>query len=223
MKTNEQLQIEVQNAIKWKPLLHAAEIGVTVVDGVVTLSGKVDNYMKKVEAETVAKNVGGVKLVIEKIEVEYDSSWAKKEDNDIADEIINAFKWKWAIPSDKIKVKVEKGWVFLQGTVSWNYQKEAAKNAVKNLLGVTGVSNSITIASETQNAIEKREIESALERNWTLDNDNVEVDVSGTKVRLTGTIRSLYQKEVAGRIAWNAKGVWTFDNELEIEYDYALT
>ena len=219
MKTNAELQKDVQDAIKWEPLLNAAEIGVTVKDGVVTLTGTVDGYSKKTEAEDAAKNVAGVKAVVEKIEVKYSSSWAKKDDNEIATEIVNALKWNWRIPNDKVKVKVERGWVTLEGELEWNYQKEAAKDAVKNLLGVTGVSNNITIRPENQDSIEKKTIESALRRPWWSINDNdIMVKVSGNKVTLTGTVNSWYQKSEAGRIAWNAPGVWAVDNELVVEY-----
>jgi osmotically-inducible protein OsmY len=122
MKTNEALQKDVQDAIKWEPLLHAAEIGVIVNDGIVTLTGTVDNYTKKREAEHAVKSVQGVKAVVEKIEVIFPNI-GPKTDNDIASEIVSAYKWNWKIPNDKIQVKVENGWVNLDGEVDWNYQK----------------------------------------------------------------------------------------------------
>jgi osmotically-inducible protein OsmY len=222
MKTNEELQKDVQNAIKWEPLLNAAEIGVSVKDGVVTLTGNVDSYSKKTEAENATKNVAGVKVVVENIEVKFHSSFAKKDDNDVANEILNAFKWNLEVPNDKIKVKVERGFVTLEGEVFWNFQKNAAKNAVSKLMGVTGVSNNITIKSESLDKVEKDNIENALQRNWSLREQDIEVEVSNHKVTLTGTVNSWYQKDEAARIAWSAAGVWTVDNELEIEYEYEL-
>lgn len=214
MKSNQELQTDVQNAIKWEPLLHAAEIGVIVHDGVVTLTGSVDSYAKKIEAENATKNVVGVKAIVEKIEVHHHESWSKKNDNDIADEILNAYKWNWKIPNDKIKIKVENGWVNLSGELNWNYQKEEAKNAIKNLEGIIGVNNNITIKSETADAMEKEVIEHHLRRSWSLNPNNINVVVNGTNVKLNGTVGSLYQKEEAGRIAWNTPGIWSLDNNL---------
>ena len=223
MKDNAGLQKDVQDAIKWEPLLNAAEIGVTVKDGVVTLTGVVDNYTKKLEAEDAAKKVAGVKVVVERIEVKFGSSYGKKDDNEIATEILNAFKWNWRIPNDKVKVKVEDGWVTLEGEVQWTYERNAVKDAVKNLMGVKGVSNKITTKPTTDDNIEKADIESAFKRNWAINENDIVVKVSEHKATLTGTVDSLYQKEEAGRIALNAPGVWTIDNELMVEYQYQLT
>lgn len=220
MKTNSELQKDVQDAIKWEPLLNAAEIGVTVKDGIVSLTGVVDSYTKKTEAEDAAKNVAGVKAVVEKIEVKMPSSF-NKSSTEIAQEVLSALQARWDVPNDKIKVKVEAGWVTLTGEVDWKHQKEAARDAVKNLMGVTGVSNEVKIKTQTEDAVEKSDIESALKRNWSFFNNDIAVKVSGHKATLTGTVSSVYQKEEAGRIAWNAHGVWNVENDLVVEYDYS--
>lgn len=220
MKTNDQLQKDVQAAINWEPLLNAAEIGVTAADGVITLTGTVDRFAKKLQAEDAAKNVAGVKVVVEKIEVQV-GSLSKKSDNDIATEVLNALKWNWEIPSEKVKVNVEDGRIILSGEVRWNFQKEATQKAVNNLDGVKGVTNHITLQSANQDKVEKRDIEQALVRNWAIENEYIQVSVSGNKVTLDGTVDSLYQKDEAGRIAWNAPGVLTVDNELRIDYHYS--
>jgi osmotically-inducible protein OsmY len=219
MKTNEELQADVQDAIKWEPLLNAAEIGVTVKDGVVTLTGTVDSYAKKSEAEDAAKNVAGVQAVVEKIEIKFTSTIGLRTDNEIAGEVLDAFKWNYQVPNEGVKIKVENGWVTLDGQLQWNYQKDAAKQSAGNLVGVRGVTNNIIIKSDTKDMLEKEAIESALMRNWSIDDDDIEVQVNGNKVTLNGTVRSFYEKDEAERIAWNAPGVWNVDNELVIEYN----
>jgi osmotically-inducible protein OsmY len=219
MKTDAQLQQDVQAELKWEPLLSAAQIGVSAKEGIITLTGTVDGYAKKSEAEDAVKRVAGVKAVVEKIEVKYPSTWAKKDDGDIAAEIVNAFKWNWEVPSDKVKARVEKGWVTLEGELEWKFQSDAAVKGVRNLLGVTGVSNNIKIKSRSEEVIEKAAIESALERNWSVSDQGIQVKVAGHKATLTGTVDSWHQRDEAGRIAWNAPGVWSVENELLVEFD----
>ena len=218
MKYNEQLQKDVQDAIAWEPLLKAAEIGVTAKDGVISLTGIVNSYAKKKEAENAAKNVAGVKAVAESIEINF-GSLGKKSDTDIAHEVLNAWKWSWEIPQDKIKVQVENGWVTLEGEVEWNYQKEAAKKAVINLTGVKGVSNNISIKTKSHDAIEEGIIEKAFDRSW-IDDSEIEVKVTGHTVNLKGMVNSIYQREEAGRIAWNTPGIWLMHNDLVVDYEY---
>ncbi|MHB8259646.1 MAG: BON domain-containing protein [Bacteroidia bacterium] len=221
MKNNETLQKDVQEAIKWEPLLNAAEIGVTAKDGIITLTGVVDSYAKKLEAEDAAKSVAGVKAVVEKIEIKFGSSW-EKSDNEVAAEVLNALRGSWRIPNDLVKVKVESGWITLSGELNWNYQKEVAKNIVNHLLGVKGVTNNITLKPSSHNEVERSDIELALGRNWAINDQDIQVIVSGHKVTLTGKVSSFYEKDEAERIAFNAPGVWAVDNELVIEYDYSL-
>ena len=221
MKTNEVLQKDVQDAIKWEPLLNAAEIGVTVKDGVVSLTGVVDSFIKKMEAENAAKRVVGVKAVVEKIEVKFANSFVKTN-IEIANEALSALKSNWSVPNNKVTVKVEDGWITLEGELPWNYQKEAAKSAVSNLPGVKGVSNDIKIKSETHDTIEQNDIERALARDLTNDDINIHVKVSGTTVTLTGTVKSWYHKDEAGRIAWKTPGIWHVENNLIVDYYYSF-
>ena len=221
MKSNEVLQKNVQEALKWEPLLNAAEIGVTVVDGVVTLTGMVDSYAKKLEAEDAAKNVLGVKAVVEDIKIEFGSTWYKSG-NEIAIEVLDALKANWELPNDKIKIKIEDGWVTLEGELSWNYQKVAAKESIRNLMGVKGVTNNIVIKPESKDTIEKKEIEKALARNWSINEQDIQISVANNKVTITGCVESFYQKNEAERIVWNAPGVCSVDNQLVIEYTHSL-
>lgn len=213
MKSNETLQKQVQDAIKWEPLLNASEIGVTAKDGVITLSGTVDSYAKKLEAETAAKNVDGVRAVAENIQIHFENSFSKN-DTEIANEVIEAWSKNWNVPEGNLKVKVENGWVTIEGDVEWNYQKEAAKKSVEILSGVKGVSNSIFVKSSHKDDVEASAIEKAFQRSWSINDNDINVKVLRNNVKLTGSVKSLYQRDEAGRLAWNTPGVWSVDNEL---------
>lgn len=221
MKNNAELQIDVQNAIKWEPLLNAAEIGVTVKDGIVSLTGTVDSYVKKMEAENATRNVSGVVAIVENIKVKFPNTWSKS-DIEIANEVLGALKSNWLIPKDTVTIKVEDGWVTLGGQLPWNYHKEIAKNAIVFLEGVKGVTNNITIKATSHDAIEQKDVENALRRS-AIDDSEISVKVSGTTVTLSGTVNSLYQKQEAARIAWNTPGILTVINELAVDYEYAFS
>lgn len=221
MKTNEQIQQDVEDAIKWEPLLRAAEIGVIVRNGIVTLTGTVDNYAKKMEAERAAKNVAGVKAIVEKIEVRLPHT-GESADEHLAESALEALRNAWSVDEEKIKVKVQNGWVYLEGDLPWNYQKESAENAVNKIPGLKGLVNNIAIKSYSRDKMEQRLIEDALKRHWSINSDLISVKVSGTNVTLTGVVHSLYEKEEAARIAWKTPGVWSVDNNLTVEYKFAM-
>jgi osmotically-inducible protein OsmY len=140
-----------------------------------------------------------------------------------SDEVLAALKANWTVPNDKVMVKVEDGWITLEGELPWNFQKEAAKKTVNYLLGVKGVTNNITIKSNTNEALEKADVEAAIGRSWTVDDRDIVVSVSGTTVTLSGTVNSWYQRDEAARIAWNTPGIWHVKNELAVDYEYAFT
>ena len=215
MKNDAQLQQDVQEAIGWERSLGVAEIGVIAKNGIVTLTGNVDNYAKKLAAENAAKNVSGVKAVVESIEINYADSH-QSSDIEIAREAVRILKWNKSVPEDKVHIKVEDGWITLEGELQWFYQKEEAKKALEHLQGVKGVLNRIMIKPNEHDVIERDAIVKALQRNWSIDDQLIEVNVLGNYVTLSGTVKSIYQKEEAGKIAWNAPGVWSVENDLLI-------
>lgn len=218
MKTNEDLQQDVEDALKWEPLLEAAEIGVAVKNGIVTLSGTVDNYLKKMQAEEAAKKVAGVSAVVETIDVKLPDSKART-DYDIAVEVVLALQDNWNIPADCVKVKVEHGYVYLSGTLPWDYQREAAKRTIHDIEGVKEVVNLIHISSKETTPIDRQKVIDALLRHWSINANNIHVTVSGSTVILKGYVSSLYQKEEAEKVVWKAPGVTHVDNQLNIDFD----
>jgi osmotically-inducible protein OsmY len=220
MKSNEALQKNVQDAIKWEPLLHSAEIGVIVKDGIVTLTGTVDQYAKKKEAEDAAKNVAGVKAVVDDIEVIVGKNGSIMTDPDIAAEVVRALKENRTVPKDKIKVVVDNGWVTLGGTLHWDFQREAALKAVRYLDGIRGVFNKMKIKAEVHNELEKKRVEDALRRNWAIEADKIHVKADGNTIILSGIVKSVYEKGEAEKIAWKTPGVWFVDNKLYVETDF---
>lgn len=168
MRTDLSIKENVLEELQWQPNIDETQIGVIVKDGIVTLSGTVDSYVKKQEAEKAARSVVGVKGVAEEIEVKYGTS-SNKSDTEIAAAAVNALKWNISVPENKIEVKVENGWVYLTGEVLWDFEKNAAKRAVESLTGVHYVVNNIALKN-TVNAVDiKEKIKKAFERSADID------------------------------------------------------
>lgn len=206
------------NQLKWNPLLTASEIGVSVNSGIVTLSGQVDAYYKKLEAEQEAKKIAGVKAIAEDIHVGV-SPRHKRTDAEIAAAVLNALKWDTSIPEDHIRVKVEDGVVTLEGEVEWVFQLQSAARAAGRLAGVRKVINSIALRPKVAPSDLKHKISAAFIRNATIDASRIQVEVTGSKVVLTGRVRSLTEKEDAEKAAWLAPGIQFVENNLEVEHE----
>jgi len=217
MKTDVQIKEDVLDELAWQPKIDETKIGVIVEDGVVTLSGVLDNYTKKMAAEKAVKSVKGVKAVAVDIEVKYGTDY-KKTDKEIAKAVINALEWDNSIPEEKISVKVEDGWVYLSGELEWFYQKNAAKKAVENLLGVKSVINSIMIKQAIKPSQIKERITKAFERSAEVNAKNITVSTNGHIVTLKGTVNSIAEKDEAENAAYMASGVYEVKNKLKVQY-----
>lgn len=216
MKSDWQLQRDVMEELKWEPMLHSSEIAVTAKEGVITLSGYVDTYAKKLAAERAAKRVKEVRAVAEDIEVRIHAS-VDHSDTAIAAAALKALEWNSAVPDNTITLKVEDGWLYLEGDVDWQYQKEAAYNAVKFLTGVKGVINLLHIKPKSDALILEDNIRKALERSADVEARRINIQTEGSKVILTGSARSWGERNIIEETVWSAPGVLSVEDDLVIE------
>jgi len=215
MKSDADLQHDVQDELRWDPSIHAAErIGVSVKNGVVELDGHVDSVWDKYAAERAAMRVANVKAVASEIKVDPPSS-ALRTDADIADAVSNHLKWNRLVP-ETVQVQVTDGVVTLQGTVEWQYQKKQAEQGLLPLIGVKSILNKITLNPKASAAGVKIKIEEALKRNAEIDASHIKVETSDGTVTLRGNVRSWVEREEAEQAAWAAPGVTKIDNRLTV-------
>jgi osmotically-inducible protein OsmY len=215
MKKDTDLRHDVLDELEWEPSLDAAEIGVTAHEGVVTLTGAVKSYAEKMTAERATKRLHGVKAIANDIEVRLPGA-AERNDSDIAGAAVDALKWRTVVPNDRIKVLVTKGWITLEGDVDWQYQKDAAFEAVHHLLGVKGVTNLIGVKPRASASDVRSRIEAAFRRSAELDAQQVRVETRDGKVTLRGDVHSWSERQEAERTAWSAPGVTQVENLIAI-------
>ncbi len=205
----------VLEELEFKPDINAASIGVTVQNGVVTLSGHVNSYAQKVSAERTVKAMKGVRGLAEEIEVRLNKLEGTADDT-IASRALNIIAWSSDANVEGIKVTVQKGTVTLEGQLDWQCQKEAIEQAVWRLSGVVGVHNRITLKARADAVDIKRHIEDALKRSAEIQAEGIRVTVNGGVVKLEGKVHLLREREVVERAAWSVPGVSKVEDYLLI-------
>lgn len=215
MKFDSEIERDVRDELQWDPDLDAENIAVSVKDGVVLLTGFTRSYTDRLEAEAAAKRVAGVHAVANDIEVRLPAI-DQRPDPDIARDAVAVLKAQLPISHDKIKVIVKDGWITLEGTAEWQYQKTTAENAVRKIRGVKGVTNVIQLKPAVQPTDIQRKIQEAFKRSAEVDANRITVETKGSEVILKGTVRSWIEREEAERVAWSAPGVTHVEDRIVV-------
>jgi osmotically-inducible protein OsmY len=220
-KSDTELKSDVLAQLKYEPGVNIADIGVIVHDGAVTLNGFVANYGEKWNAVTATKRVAGVRAIADDIVVKLHSSLVRT-DGDIASAAANQITWFSSAPKGAVTILVRDGWLTLEGELEWGYQRANVQNLLQFLAGVKGVSNLITVKSKVSATNVKDLIEAAFERSALLDAEKIQVEATGTKVTLRGKVRNHGERDEAERVAWDAPGVWSVDNQIDVKWSWGF-
>ncbi|NDZ18439.1 OsmY domain-containing protein [Variovorax sp. WS11] len=215
MKSDTQLRTDVLAELDWDPAIKAGTVGVTAKEGVVTLTGHLGSHAEKLAAERAAQRVQGVKALAVEITVKLPAG-DERTDADIARAVEHALEWNVLVPNGKIKPMVEAGWVTLNGEVEWEYQGSAAENAVRRLMGVTGVSNLVKISPRVHAAEVEKKLREALARQAQRESDRIQISVDGSKVALRGSVHSFAESYAVQNAAWSVPGVTSVENDLVV-------
>jgi osmotically-inducible protein OsmY len=221
-KSDTELKTDVLAELQYEPSVKVTDIGVLVKDGVVTLNGFATNYGEKWNAVRAAKRVAGVRAIADDIVIKMvDSQY--RSDGDIAMAVANRMDWSTMVPKGAVEVSVRDGHVTLEGQLEWWYQKHAAENALQHLAGVKGLTNLITLKPSESASDINTAIDTAFERNYLLDARKIQVETTGNKVVLRGTVRNNDEREEAERVAWSAPGVYSVDNQVQVKWFWENT
>lgn len=216
MKSDAELKTDVLAELTFDPAVNATDVGVIVKDGVVTITGHLNTFAEKYAAEHAVRRVKGVKAIAMEADVKLAAAH-KRSDSEIAAAAENAIKWHALVPSDKVQITVERGWVSLRGELEWDYQRRSVEKAIRPLLGVTGISNYITIKPQPVPANLHKRIEDALTRQALREAKRIEVQVDGSRVTLRGKVHSWAERDAAQGVVWSSPGVATVINDLTVE------
>lgn len=213
MKTDTELRHDVERELEWDPSVDAGQVGDAVKDGIVTLTGEVDSYAQKWNAERATERVAGVRGVANELKIR---SSNEHNDTDIAKAAADALKWNAFLPADHVMVKVENGWVTLSGQVTHDYERRAAERNMRYLRGVKGVADLITVKPHVEAKDLKKKIDESIKRHAALDAQHITVTVDDGEVSLRGVVRSWAERHDAENTAWAGPGVKSVANHLTV-------
>jgi len=215
MKTDTELQRDILEELAWEPGVDAADIGVSVEDGIVTLSGNVKDMGEKWAAERAAQRVEGVRAVTDELLVHLPGD-NERSDAQIARAAAVALDWSGSVPPHRVRILVKHGRITLEGEVEYGYQKDAAEGAVRRLAGVESVSNNITVTPHVSEAEVKYQIFRALQNVAQTEAQNISVETLGGRVILRGLAKTWEEREAAENAARSAPGVAEVQNEIKV-------
>jgi osmotically-inducible protein OsmY len=210
------LKQKVLDELAWQPGFDETNIGVAVRGGFVTLTGHVKSYAEKCAAERAASRVAGVRAIADEMEIRY-LSGVDRGDAELAGRAFDVVSWDLSVPKNRVKIKIENGWVTLEGDVDWRFQKQAAEADVRNLHGVMGVSNAIEIKPKARVCDVEKQIKAAFRRNAEFEAENIVVTADGGTVTLTGQVGSYHERTLAADTAWSAPGVTQVHDLLTVD------
>lgn len=210
------LRKDILEELEFDPSVEARHIGVAVGHGIVTLTGHVGSFAERAAVERIVARVRGVRGIAQEIQVRLPAN-RKTNDDEIAERAFKIIAWDTTIPTDRIQVRVENGWATLRGTVDWDFQRQAAADAVRKLSGVVGLTNELTLGQSVSASDIKQRIESAFRRAAELEAAHIRVGVLGGKVTLDGKVHALHERAAAERAAWSAPGVHVVEDRIKVE------
>jgi osmotically-inducible protein OsmY len=208
-----QLQQRVIDELTFDPTVHAAHIGISTRNGVVTLNGHVSSVAEKFAAERAVRRVKGVKAVAQELSVHLEAD-RKRADDEIAQRAVKMLEWDAVVPPAGIDIRVEHGVVTLTGTVEWGYQKAEAESDIRRLGGVNAVVNLIEVKPRVGAEDVKAKLRAAFERNAELEASGITVEVKDSRVILGGKVKSWIEREEAERAAWSVPGVTAVEDRI---------
>lgn len=210
------LRKDILEELEFDPSVEARHIGVAVGHGIVTLTGHVGSFAERAAVERIVARVRGVRGIAQEIQVRLPAN-RKTNDDEIAERALKIIAWDTTIPTDRIQVRVENGWATLRGTVDWDFQRQAAADAVRKLSGVVGLTNELTLGQSVSATDIKLRIENALKRAAEIEAAHIRVGVIGGKVVLDGKVHALHERAAAERAAWSAPGVHVVEDRIKVE------